>query len=39
MFSFRNRKQTMKTRRISDSLKKKSRSIAASKLRIDYTGV
>jgi len=39
MFSFRNQKQIRKTRIISDSFKKKSRSIVVSKLRIDYTGV
>jgi hypothetical protein len=39
MFSFRNQKQSKKTRIISDSLKKKSRSIVVSKLRINYTGV
>ena len=39
MFSFRNQKQIEKTRIIIDSLKKKSRSIVFSKLRIRYTGV
>ena len=39
MFSFRNQKQSKKTRIISDSLKKKSRSIVISKLMNSYTGV
>jgi len=39
MFSLRNQKHSEKTRTISDSLKKKSRSIVVSKLMTRYTGV